>query len=499
MASLFDSDDENGLASTRQEPRRLSVLRDDLPPSIGGRRGLFASQNIPAGSLIVLEWPTLTWDKSLLSLDDGVWTIIKQILQHAPSHQLTAHLHPRRVNDVPVEEFRQAEEKYRELSPALKAELSAAERDEVMRLYLVLQHNGFQSGLYWHLCMINHSCSPNCIKFEPRTGSRGASEVWTTTDVAAGDELLISYVAPLETSYPDAQEYLQSQHGFQCFCQRCTGSAPYFAEAASGDAAEHSDTAGDAVDATTVAGVGEEMPRSVLQVVSNMEANFEGIEQMLHVATQTYRRPPDVEVIEESLETLDLISAQVAQLASPTDGTMPLPEQETIRLRSRTQSIQCALLSAAIELFDGQQKHVAVAQDYARKLVTTAVKLYGHQRQLLGDSHPNLATTLTDLSNALEFLLRLSAGDAAAAADTAQLFAEASQSLAVFPWLVLEKPHDQQEMLKRAGSDPAKQLLWKLRRETDRVKDLYMLAKRVPSAVKVLKGPGVVFWGMDAY
>lgn len=497
MASLFDSDEESDQIFTRQEPVRLSVLRDDLPPSIGGRRGLFASQNIPAGSLIVLEWPTLTWDKSLLSLDDGVWTIIKQILQHAPSHRLTAHLHPRHVGDVPVEEFRQVEEKYRELSPALKAELSVVERDEVLRLYLVMQHNGFQSGLYWHLCMINHSCSPNCIKFEPRTGSRGASEVWTTTDVSAGEELLISYVAPLETSYPDTQEYLQSQHGFRCFCRRCNGSEAYFVDATGGDAAN--DSAANATASAPSTAEEEETVRTGSQIVSNMEANFEGIEQMLHVATQTYRRPPDVEVIEESLETLDLISAQVTQLSAPTDGAMPLPEQETVRLRSRTQRIQCALLSAAIELFDGQRKHVAVARDYARKLVATATKLYGHQRQLLGANHPNLTTTLTDLSNALEFLQRLTAGDAVAATETAQIFADVSQSLAAFPWLAVEQPQDQQEMLKRAGADPAKQLLWKLRRETDRVKDLYMLAKRVPSAVKVLKGPGVVFWGMSAY
>jgi hypothetical protein len=411
----------------------------------------------------------------LLSLDDGIWTIIQQIVEHAPSHELSQHLHPRNITDVPIEEVRQVEEKFRDIAPSLMTRLIVpVERDELLRLYLVLQHNGFQSGLYRHLCMINHSCVPNCIKFEPRAGSRGASEVWATRNIAAGEELLISYVSPLETSFPSAQEYLQSQHGFRCLCQRCSECS----EAYERSIVDNSSSLAEADDA---------VDKSLSKVVNDFEGNFEGIEQMLQVAMNTYRRPPDVEVIDESLETLDEIWERVLEMSEL------LPPQEILRLQLRMQSIQCSLLSSAIELFDGQKKHAEVAHDYGSKLAATAAKWSVNQQSLFGNNHPDIATSLTDVSNALDFLFRLSSTFSELESD--RIVNDIQDVLSAGSWMRL----DTDKVEDRAGLHGKKSILKTIGRETSRVKDLYMLAKRVPAAVKVLKGPGVVFWGKTSY
>lgn len=64
---------------------------------------------------------------------------------------------------------------------------------------LALQHNGFGSGLYLQLAMVNHTCyAPNCIKTSPTGATAWASELWTIRDVRAGEQLFISYAQPLE-------------------------------------------------------------------------------------------------------------------------------------------------------------------------------------------------------------------------------------------------------------------------------------------------------------
>jgi hypothetical protein len=71
--------------------------------------------------------------------------------------------------------------------------------DARLLVALALQHNGFGSGLYLQLAMVNHAChAPNCIKTSPTGATAWASELWTTRDVRAGEQLFISYAQPLE-------------------------------------------------------------------------------------------------------------------------------------------------------------------------------------------------------------------------------------------------------------------------------------------------------------
>lgn len=92
--------------------------------------------------------------------------------------------------------------------------------DEVVRLLLQFQCNGFKSGLYLQLCIFNHSCSPNAVKLSP-TEPGMPSVVRATRALLPGEEATISYLYPLEQSTAARLRALK-QFGFVCECQICT-------------------------------------------------------------------------------------------------------------------------------------------------------------------------------------------------------------------------------------------------------------------------------------
>jgi hypothetical protein len=70
------------------------------------------------------------------------------------------------------------------------------------------------------ICMLNHSCGPNCAV---RQGEHGVIEVVVLRDVAAGEELFISYV-DLDR-FPETKErrrHLLEQYRFLCHCNICS-------------------------------------------------------------------------------------------------------------------------------------------------------------------------------------------------------------------------------------------------------------------------------------
>lgn len=464
---LFDSDsddvhNEGGVKGVNDVVRPKVVLSEVRHNSVvGGQRGLFATVDVKAGSLIVLEWPILAWDRSLLEMDDGIWTIVELITKLPDAHNTSKELHPQQLGDVDAEEVRKVEEMIAQgqVPAGILANLSVS-REEMIRIYLTLQHNGFQSGLYHQLCLINHSCQPNCIKFEPRAGSRGASEVWTTKDVAAGEELTICYLHPMESSWQYAQDYLQTQHGFVCKCTRCQG-----------------------IGEEAVAGVQKDRD------LEEVEEGFGNIEAMLNFAVSA-GRPPDIEVVEESLASLDEISSTLQRKLSESNIVFA---REKLRLDVRLRTNQASLLNAGVELFDGQSQHVEPACDYAQKLALTAAKLFVSQVELLGKEHSNLATSLTDLWNALDFLQRVQP----LAFSPAEIIVSHTTLVNVLHMLLADTllAGKGQETTKSQTAGSLSALMKIIKAETQRLKDLYMVAKRCPEAVRVLKRPGGVVWG----
>jgi hypothetical protein len=188
---------------------------------VGGNRSVICNYDVPAGTLIVLEWPILTWKQFGMEDKQSLLEMVSQILENPEATTIAKDLHPIEINQVDPVEIEKLKKEVDDSTILPLAISFGVSGDEIYRLLLVLKHNAFESGLYHKLCMINHSCVSNCIKFEPRTGSRGASEVWSVKPISKGEEITISYLSQFETTTPSIQQYLLEQHHFSCCCPRC--------------------------------------------------------------------------------------------------------------------------------------------------------------------------------------------------------------------------------------------------------------------------------------
>lgn len=89
---------------------------------------------------------------------------------------------------------------------------------------------GTRWGMFPRMARINHSCRPNVANLWVPSGgddsdsgdtsaARGHHVVWTTRDMAPGEELLIGYVNLLQDTA--ARQRSLNQFGFQCECPVC--------------------------------------------------------------------------------------------------------------------------------------------------------------------------------------------------------------------------------------------------------------------------------------
>ena len=76
-------------------------------------------------------------------------------------------------------------------------------------------------SIHSELCMLNHSCIPNCA-IRRSSSVPGAAELVAVTDVERGDELTISYIDV--ESFPDVvarTTHLLERYAFLCRCELC--------------------------------------------------------------------------------------------------------------------------------------------------------------------------------------------------------------------------------------------------------------------------------------
>jgi hypothetical protein len=137
------------------------------------------------------ELPLSTWPSEAIGKALSV-----DVLKSVPDLGLLDNLFPYTLSDVPAS----AVEKQRISMEADLKQLSKEMNvcaDDLLRYYFTLTCNGFDSGVYGHLSIFNHSELPNCIKFSPNDGIL-YSEVRTVKHVKKGDHLTISYMNPRE-------------------------------------------------------------------------------------------------------------------------------------------------------------------------------------------------------------------------------------------------------------------------------------------------------------
>jgi hypothetical protein len=196
----------------------------------GGGRGFVASRDLPPGTLILVERPLIVWPQEQIGSELGLVSI-RHVLEKANAQKIIHDLEDFHPTKDAVDQFAPGELQVRGMIETLEAqlidqlpamvELSASrkltnrngtelDQRDIVRLLLALRYNGFQSGVFLHHAMLNHSCYPNSVKFVP-TGEY--SEVRTTRMVKAGVHLTISYL-PRVSSHATRRHHLWEQHFF---------------------------------------------------------------------------------------------------------------------------------------------------------------------------------------------------------------------------------------------------------------------------------------------
>jgi hypothetical protein len=209
---------------SKQQVPNMSPYVIKQIPGIGGMRGVFAAEDLPAGTLILAECPVYTW-KGHFSDVSVLRSTVTGICSSDKAYAATKSLHPFVLADADEEEIATMRDLWGETLALAVTDLnslrgSEINADEVLRVSIALQHNAYGSGFYQIFSLVNHTCAPNCTKLCPTTdkGWRRASEIWTNRDVQKGEELTICYNHIREMTNSSIAKFLHEHHRFQCNC-----------------------------------------------------------------------------------------------------------------------------------------------------------------------------------------------------------------------------------------------------------------------------------------
>lgn len=200
----------------------------ELRPSPGKGLGAFATRWIPKHTRVLVEAPQFVIVPPESDSDSN----------SGPSSSPTPI-----ANDI----LSQIQSCFNKLKPADQAVYEACHEHRFSgepdsgRLFYIFRSNAFSIvpvdvldsqrwgtrwGMFPQMARINHSCQPNMANlWAPGAGdtvggtAAGHQLVWTTRDIAPGEELLISYVNLLQDTA--ARQQSLDQFGFQCDCSVC--------------------------------------------------------------------------------------------------------------------------------------------------------------------------------------------------------------------------------------------------------------------------------------
>ena len=213
-----------------------------------------AVKDIPAGTLLLIEAPVADIPDEPMERDPAERCVLHLASGDVPLDVAKAaledlkHLHPRERADIDESRYAKLQTDVQPLKELLRSYCPLAkdlglvdnpDNDDypLIRLVCALHFNGFVTGAYVHLAMINHSCVPNSVKWGARDGAVH-SEVRATRFIRAGEEITISYLVPSVRSRVARQRALSGQFQFTCSCDLCEGKCDASFEAGPPSAAE---------------------------------------------------------------------------------------------------------------------------------------------------------------------------------------------------------------------------------------------------------------------
>lgn len=458
MDELFGSDDEDDVPNTDMSVAPQTRIYGEIRhmEDVGGSRGVFATTDLEAGCLICAEKPYITWPHGTEFGDvDSLATIILQIVNTPAAWECSKVLYPGTLDACVPDECKEVRLLFEVYDAAdlnrlaLEANVSL---EEVIRIALVLQHNGFNSGLYEKQCMLNHSCVPNCIKLIP-PGKHSASEIWTTRPVRTGEELVICYFSPMESASRTMRDYLRTNHRFECRCAKCTST-------------------------NTVNDNGEVYPDVLF------EEKIMAIEGRLAEQKQRSMRSSD--------------PATLTRLLSDAKGCLQEHEAVLTEEHALLARVCKAVIAAVLLCLDWCGEHnTPVEEAQATAFVTYNIKLLAHQRLYLGTDHPDIGATLGDLCEGIQSLKQRFPRSLASHFALAQWTSVVSDSGAHSSTAVVAAAETAgAPAVVPTGAAAVTQCIKYCQAEARRIKALYSTAVKCPAAMQLLKAPpGAHYWG----
>ena len=457
-------------ATSQVEATSLHYAEVKEVSGIGGGRGIFAKTDLPPGCLIFSEISSMTF-RDAADLDDPAEFLytVEQVCKDAKAFECCKVLHPVSIDDVPQEDVEAMKMNWNGDSLLTLASKLHCPRDEIVRVGLALQHNGFASGLYHTLTKLNHSCSPNCIKFKPTAQSKWASEIWTVRDIAKGEELSICYCEPMEMTSQSMREYLLAQHRFSCLCELC--SSLQLTTASSKDKDTSSLLELDKKQETIAMLEGElrfislEEHTDALRICKKMMKV--GEETMLASFNELLSRPEaDTETGTREREGNGLLG-----------GPGPVLQRSLSVIKMRVLKLLVQVAATSIQAYS-QTKGVkrSVLEKAIYTYVGASHSLMHLQTELLGPDHSDLSTTQSDLAEGIRCVLTH--------AGTAFSMDEALTHLRGGPYA-----------LHVADASELRTVMGAAEREAKRLKALYNTHAKYPEAFRALKEPGDLFIG----
>ena len=217
--------------ATKRDP----VLWPDHPPQymgplqyvdhldIGGGRGYVAYEDIQPGTILLIESALVPWPTDY---NDLFVDTVCHILERHDAQDLMesmAHIYPISLDDLPPDIRAAGTTRYHDALQDLASDCLPL--DKLLQLVFAMQSNAFFSGIFLHSSIFNHSCQPNCVKFNP-SPENPVSEVRASRWIRKGEPLTISYIHPLEQSLSTRQAQFRTQFGFTCGCARCEADKP---------------------------------------------------------------------------------------------------------------------------------------------------------------------------------------------------------------------------------------------------------------------------------
>ena len=407
---------------------------------LGGGRGFCATEDIPPGTCILIEEPTVKgWSEQQMGKRLGLESI-HHIFEKDNAQAIVycmEELHPTKFKVDTV--YRNSSEEIAALDKIQIVDMIAsADSDkshtqqvqslvtyandrnivnsdgtqlnsrDINRLLLTLRYNGFDSGLYLHFSIFNHDEDPNCIKFRPSSDGeqqRHYSEARTTRVVKKGEALTLHYLEnPREVSHATRRKILWDQHRFDIgneeafrkflrLTEDANGrkSAVYESELVDGKFPD-SDRSG------TMKSSSDDQPAAC-----NVENSLDDLEEIVVELQAIFQSKPEEgnSMSSTSFERAAALELTAWELITATKSSLG---NNNHILLSRCRRLHLDSIEILLEHCSSALDNKASTELTAR-FVPSALELLESQKLRLGNDHTDVARTNNDLSMGIQALL----------------------------------------------------------------------------------------------